>query len=58
MNLYFITWRSNYGDQSAVIEAESREKCMEICNNSDQIWSDYSIDLITLTGSNQILYIN
>lgn len=58
MNLYFVTWRSNYGDQSAIIEAESREKCIEICNESNQIWSDYTIDLITLSGTNKILYIS
>ncbi len=58
MKLYYITFNTNYGTGSAIIEAESEEKCKELCNNNTEIWDDFSINEIIKTNTNSIIYIH
>ena len=58
MKLYWITWTTNYGAGTALIQAISEEDCRRQCKSGRGIWDNYDIEEVILTDKSCILLIN
>lgn len=50
MKLFLIDWRTNYGMDAIVMEANNEEEARAIADKMTTVWTGYSINEIRLTG--------